>query len=107
MSPNASPELVARVAETMTAAVRLPGYAQAVESMAGTDNTSALAAITVPTLVVVGSVDVVTPPEEAAILAQLVPGSRLVEIDGAGHLANQEAPDPFNEVVADFLVDHI
>ncbi len=67
------------------------------------DRTGDLSAITCPTLIVVGALDTVTPPEESRKMAAAIPGARLVEIPGAGHLANLEASDAFNAAVASFL----
>jgi pimeloyl-ACP methyl ester carboxylesterase len=62
-----------------------------------------LAAIGVPTLVVVGRDDVLTPPAVARELAGRIRGARLEEIDGAGHLSNLEQPERFNAAVRAFL----
>jgi len=62
-----------------------------------------LAAINVPTLVVVGDEDTLTPPADAAALAAGVRGAKLVVLPGAGHLSNLETPDAFNAAVLDFL----
>jgi pimeloyl-ACP methyl ester carboxylesterase len=56
-----------------------------------------------PLLVVVGAEDSLTPPEKARAMAALVPTATLVEIAGAGHLSNLEAPERFNQALADFL----
>jgi pimeloyl-ACP methyl ester carboxylesterase len=56
-----------------------------------------------PALVVVGSEDVVTPKAKAAQMASGLAHARLVELAGAGHLANLEAPDAFNQALAQFL----
>lgn len=103
LSPSAPAELFDAVATIMIEAIRLPGYRQAVESMALTDNSKSLAAITAPTLVIVGSEDAVCPPSEAKMLVDLVPGAILRTIDNAGHLTNQEQPDVFNGIVGAFL----
>lgn len=103
LSPVASDELAERVASTMAAAIRLPGYGQAVASMADTDNTDALRSINVETLVVVGTEDLVCPPAESEVIAKLVPNATLQYIEHAGHLTNQEQPESFNRVLADFL----
>jgi pimeloyl-ACP methyl ester carboxylesterase len=66
------------------------------------DRRGELAAITCPTLVVVGTRDVLTPPSEAASLARAIPGARLVELEGAGHLANLEAPAAFSDALLGF-----
>lgn len=59
--------------------------------------------ITVPTLVLVGEHDRITPPALAEDLAGLIPGARLCVIPGAGHLVNEENPAAFNQAVAEFL----
>ncbi len=67
------------------------------------DRRDELGGIACPTLVVVGSEDVLTPPAEAAAMASAIPGARLVTIPGAGHLANLEAPAAFEAVLAAFF----
>jgi pimeloyl-ACP methyl ester carboxylesterase len=67
------------------------------------DARGGLAAIAVPTLVIVGSEDVLTPPAVARELAGRIGGARLEEIDGAGHLSNLEQPQRFNAAVRAFL----
>lgn len=104
LSPAAPPELIASVAADMAAAIRLPGYGQATSSMAETDHTDLLPAISSPTLIVVGEADAVCPPAEAEILTGLVPAASLVIVPGAGHLANREQPEAFNRAVETFLV---
>jgi 3-oxoadipate enol-lactonase len=59
--------------------------------------------IRVPTLVVCGSEDQVTPPALSLALTQLIPGARSELIDGAGHIANLERPDAFNALVGAFI----
>lgn len=62
--------------------------------MSRPDSRPVLAAIRVPTLVVVGSEDVLTPPAEAREIASGIgPQARLVEIPGCGHLSTLEAPE--------------
>jgi 3-oxoadipate enol-lactonase len=67
------------------------------------DATPGLAAVSVPTLVVVGEDDAVTPPSAAEKLAAAIPGAELVRLPGAGHLANREAPEAFTTAVLAFL----
>ncbi len=68
------------------------------------DRQSDLKNICCPALIVVGSEDVITPPDEAAAMARAIPGAELVTIAGAGHLSNLEAPDEFNRALIDFVV---
>ncbi len=69
------------------------------------DSTAELPGISVPTLVIVGEHDAITPPEVAHAMAEAIPGAKLETIPGAAHLACMEAPDAFNQALADFLVD--
>lgn len=80
------------------------GAARALEAMRERpDSTTELAGIRVPTLVLVGEEDTLTPPAESRRIAEGIAGSRLVVLPGAGHLANLEAPDGFNQALRDFL----
>lgn len=67
------------------------------------DRRGDLAAIRVPTLVLVGEEDVVTPPAEAQALADAVVGARLEVIPAAGHLAPYENHAVANAVILNFL----
>ena len=69
------------------------------------DSTPQLASIHVPTLIVVGDEDTVTPPSAAAEMHRAIAGSELVTIPETGHLANLEQPDAFDAAMANFL-DH-
>ena len=67
------------------------------------DAAPGLLAVAVPTLVLVGEHDAVTPAALAEKLVARVRGSKLVTIPGAGHLSNLENPDAFNAGVLAFL----
>ena len=67
------------------------------------DSTSLLRTITVPTLIVVGDEDVITPPKMARAMHAGIQGSRLEILADAGHLANLERPAAFNAVLSEFL----
>jgi len=58
--------------------------------------------IRVPTLILVGVDDAITPPATAEALQKGIEGSRLVRILGAGHLSNLENPKAFNAAVKEF-----
>lgn len=58
--------------------------------------------ISAPTLVVVGSEDALFLPA-AEVMERRIPRARKIVLDGAGHLANAEAPNEFNAAVNDFL----
>ena len=103
LGPAASAELRARVSAWI-AGGSPDGFAAALRGMAlRTDARDILARFGGPVLVLVGTEDVLTPPARARAMADLVPGSDLVEIRGAGHLANLEQPDAFNAALVRFL----
>lgn len=67
------------------------------------DSTPLLPAIRVPTLIIVGEDDELTPPALSEEMHGLIPGSQLVRIEGAGHMSNLERPDAFNTALRSFL----
>lgn len=67
------------------------------------DSTDGLTKIDVPTLIVVGENDGVTPPEASRKMHEHIRGSKLVVIPNAGHLSNLESADEFNAALASFL----
>ncbi|MBI5649876.1 MAG: alpha/beta fold hydrolase [Chloroflexi bacterium] len=67
------------------------------------DSTPTLAEISVPTLIIVGVEDAITPVRDAEMMRDAIRGARLAIIPNAGHLANIEQPDEFNRVVREFL----
>lgn len=103
ISGNAPKGLVESVAVAMSRAIRNPGYRWAAEAMAETDHLPWLPTLTVPTLVLVGEHDTVTPLETSRELAAAIPGAVLHVLPGAGHLANQERPAAFNARLLAFL----
>jgi pimeloyl-ACP methyl ester carboxylesterase len=56
-----------------------------------------------PTLIVVGSEDAATTPEDARELHVVIPRSELIVLEGAGHMSNWEQPEAFNAAVRSFL----
>jgi pimeloyl-ACP methyl ester carboxylesterase len=70
------------------------------------DSTPLLQTIAVPTLIVVGQEDVLTPPAESEGMQAAIPdipGATLVQLPRAGHLSNLETPEAFNAAVRAFL----
>jgi pimeloyl-ACP methyl ester carboxylesterase len=63
-----------------------------------------LSEIRVPSLVVGGAEDELTPPAVMRSMADRIPGARYVEIAGAGHVAPLERPEAVNAAVAEFLL---
>ena len=67
------------------------------------DSTPLLAQVSVPSLVITGEEDEMIPVDESRKMAAAINGAKLVIIPGAGHLANLEQPDAFNNALNVFL----
>jgi pimeloyl-ACP methyl ester carboxylesterase len=78
-----------------TAAVR-SGFLTAMTAM---DYREGLGDIDVPTTVLVGTHDRLTPPRRARLLAERIPGAELVVLPGAGHMLPIEEPDRVAEAI--------
>ena len=78
-------------------------YALQARACAEHDALDRLRALRIPTLVVAGTDDRLTPPSHAETLAGAIPGARLLYIPGAGHLPYLEAPEEFERGVLPFL----
>ncbi len=67
------------------------------------DSTPTLATITVPTLILVGEEDALTPVAESRAMAAAIPGSRLEVIPQAGHASNLEDAATFTRLLSEFV----
>lgn len=67
------------------------------------DSTPTLPSIHVPTLIVCGDEDTLTPVKESEAMHAAIPDSQLAVIPGAGHASCVESPTAFNAVLAGFL----
>ncbi len=102
VAPQASAEARACLHASL-AALRIASYTQALQAIVTTDFRALVPHIAVPTLVLVGAEDRVTPPAASQFLAQHIPQARLVQLPGAGHLTNIEQPTAFNTALSTFL----
>lgn len=68
-----------------------------------TDTTASLPRIAIPTMVIVGEKDVVTPPHTAVAMKEKLPNAEMFVIPNAGHLSNLENPGDFNMRLLTFL----
>lgn len=89
--------VLSNTSEAIAAAIRV--------LMSRPDSTPILTSIRVPTLIVVGDEDTLTPVSAAEEMHSRIAGSVLVRIPAAGHLPNLEQPDAFDAALARFL-DH-
>lgn len=84
--------------------VRTPAFVarEAIASLNEADSRAQLGRIALPTLVVCGTEDAITPPAESRALAAGIPGAHLVLIEQAGHFPMLEQPARFDAALRDF-----
>ena len=88
----------------MIRATPVKGFIGCAGALANFDLRPRLAGIKAPTLCLVGSKDATVPGMK--VINTAVPGSKLVEIEGAGHLSNLEQPQNFTRALQQFLPDN-
>jgi 3-oxoadipate enol-lactonase len=103
LGSQARPEAYEALLESFKA-LRKPSYLKTLEASVAQDRAAPVEKIRARTLVITGSEDRVYPPALARAMAQRIPGARLVEIAGCGHLSNLEQPERFNRIVRNFLM---
>lgn len=97
------PEVVKRVRDMMLQ-TKPEGAAAALLGMAQReDQTARLADIQVPTLILVGREDAITPVADSEKMHAAIAGSQLMVIENAGHVSNIEQPERFNRALREFL----
>ena len=102
LSKGATQASLQRLIDSMTA-LHKESYIKAIEAMTRYEPVARLADIAVPTLVVCGDEDSLTPPAVAREMVAAIPGARLALIERAGHLSNIEQPAAFNAALLEFL----
>jgi 3-oxoadipate enol-lactonase len=69
------------------------------------DSVPLLKQIACPTQIIVGELDQATPPSDARLMAEQIPGAQLAIIPNAAHLSNLEQPEEFNQIIVSFALD--
>jgi len=100
--PNAKPEFVRQASQLMRSC---DPNAMAMDFLACNefDIMSQLGDIALPTLVLVGTADRMTPPKFGQYLASHIPHAEFASFDGAGHMLAMEQPQAVSDAVADFV----
>ena len=75
---------------------------EAPRALMGLDLTPVLPSVDTPTLIIVGTSDILTPPAQARMIAKLIPGSRLEVFPGGGHMLMLERHDELNRLIIEF-----
>ncbi len=102
VSPSTGPEVTQQLVDSM-ARLHVDSYIKAIEATTRYERVADLRAIAVPTQVIVGADDRLTPPAISEQMAAALPDARLAVLEHAGHLSNLERPDVFDAVLIGFL----
>jgi pimeloyl-ACP methyl ester carboxylesterase len=102
LGPQARPEASA-LAQAVMAAVPEATYRAVLQAIVRFDRREALPRITVPVLLLAGAHDPTAPAALMQRMAARLPAGAFAAVPGAGHIANVERPQPFNDAVASFL----
>lgn len=100
--PNASAQLIDSSLVIM-GTKDFDAYVATSRAMWTADLRGACAHVRAPTLVVVGELDLVSPPERSAELAGAIRGARYQVIADVGHVPNLERADEFNRLLREWL----
>lgn len=104
--PDVAPDVRRRVQDMLEQASPA-GTAAASRGMAErADATGWLSSIDVPTLVVCGEFDAISPPAEMRAIADGIPNARYERIPSAGHMSPMENGAVFDRVLGEFLASH-
>jgi 3-oxoadipate enol-lactonase len=77
------------------------GFIGCAAALADHNYAAAVATVPQPVLFMVGEKDAAAPPMRK--LNEALPGSRYVELPGAGHISNLDQPEAFTRAIKDFL----
>ena len=104
VTPGHRPE-VAEGLRALMSSIPVAGIVGALAAMRDREESESLlpTLADIPTLVVVGEADGLTPPDQARAMAKAIPGARLALIPGAGHLPPVEQPELTTERLREFL----
>lgn len=102
LSPNTA-DSVREYAQKIMSEVRLSGYKSVSNSLFNLNQMDDYAKISMPTLVICGEEDQVTPVSESEIIVRNIKNGNLKVIAQTGHLCYQEKPDIFNQHLINFL----
>jgi 3-oxoadipate enol-lactonase len=103
MTKEENPELVKDTIERCKTSDPVGVKGTTIAIMSRTDTTPSLSRINIPTLVLCGSLDTLTPPVMMRELAEEIKDSEYATIPRAGHLAPLENAECVNDLIIDFL----
>jgi pimeloyl-ACP methyl ester carboxylesterase len=77
-------------------------FCRSAQALIDHDSADRIGAISAPTMITVGELDLCLPARFSEELARRIPDARLVVLEAAGHQPFQEIPDEYNRLLADF-----
>jgi 3-oxoadipate enol-lactonase len=101
---NAKPEIIDETRKAILSNSSLGICGALIAMAARTETTEALSKISVPTLILVGKHDAVTPPGAASAMHEKIRDSKLHVIEDASHMSNMENAIAFNDHLTNFLI---
>lgn len=102
-SKDHKPEIVDTIRQTILS-TPVTTIARTLSALAQrTETCSVLGEIKVPTLILCGEEDIITPPEKSRYMQQHIRHSEFHLIRSAGHMSNMEQPQAFNKHLLDFM----
>lgn len=81
-------------------------YIESAEAACASNYTSLLSEISIPTLILSGELDYISPPEAAYEMNRLICNSEVYIFEKTGHMPHRERPEEYNKVVYEFLEKH-
>ncbi|MBD3229693.1 MAG: alpha/beta fold hydrolase [Candidatus Lokiarchaeota archaeon] len=87
----------------LTDPTRIIDYINQSKAIEKHDTVDQLSEIKVPTLLIVGTKDILLPKNHSKLLHEKIPNSRLEIIEGAGHALSIEVADKVNNLIWDFI----
>jgi 3-oxoadipate enol-lactonase len=103
VGPGAAPAHYDRLVASMER-LHKASYIKTIEASTAHEKALALNTVTVPTQLIFGEFDTLTPPEVGRNMADQISGSVYTEIPNSGHLINIEQAEQFNKITLDFLL---
>jgi 3-oxoadipate enol-lactonase len=97
----------ARLWGTMLLRCDPAGYIGTCDALACADFRTKIAGIKVPTLMIAGTEDLATPADLVAETCAMIPGARLVTMQGSGHIPAIDAPEATVAAINLFLKEHL
>lgn len=89
-------------AEASPYAQSVDAFCRSADALIRHESADRLGAVTAPTLVTVGELDLVLPERFSREIAERIAGARVVVVPGAGHQPFQEQPDEYNRLLTEF-----